>query len=452
MPNTALIFSKRFLPLFGVQFLGAFNDNLFKSALVMLVVFRLAESTQESGLLTTLAAGIFILPFFLLSAFAGKIADTYEKTKLIQRIKFAEILIMGLGAWALVSQSLVGLFVVLFLMGSQSAFFGPIKYAVLPEHLAETELTQGNAWFSGSTFFAILIGTVIGGWMVLLDSGTQVMAGLVIFMAVLGYFLSLLIPKSHDRQFVSTDAESSSTLWRFLTLTHQEVAAAKQHRHAFLAVLAISWFWFLGASYLSQMPVMVKEVLWGNEAVVLLFLTTFSVGIALGAWSVNVLVPKFKSLSALKYHGVLLACLSLLMLLSNVAMSGFILPPLLPDAEVELRTIAHFFGDTTDISVLISHWVVWLSLLLISTIGGAYIVPLYTHLQTHSPEYFRGRMIAVNNIVNSFLMVLSAIFFLIGYAVGLDLLGIFYGLALMNLAVAIGLHRRIVALSRHLTF
>lgn len=421
-----MFFSKAFFPLFSVQFLGAFNDNLFKSAMVMLIAFKLADSPEQAGLLTTLAAGIFILPFFLLSAFAGNLTDQIEKTKLIRRVKLAEVLIMLFGAWAVLASSLVGLFVLLFLMGAQSAFFGPIKYAILPEHIEPQALSKGNGWFSASTFIAILLGTLVGGWVVLAESGAQMLAGLVVAMAVLGWLMSWAMPNSSPR------LSPEKIHFRPLFLTKQEVLAGLKYPQAFLAVLAISWFWFLGAGYLSQIPVLVKNTLFGNEQVVLLFLTTFSVGIGLGAFLVNKLIPRFKDLSALKYHGVMLASLSVLMVLSNLFVYAI--------AEADnLRNIITFVTDIPSLMVLVC-------LLLISTIGGAYIVPLYTHLQVHSPEYFRGRMIAVNNIVNSLLMVLSSLLFLLGYGLEFNLLGMFYLLAFMNVVVAIALHKRIVFL------
>lgn len=426
--NHRLFFSTRFAPLFWVQFLGAFNDNVFKSALVMLIVFRLADTPQEAGILTTAAAGIFILPFFLLSAFAGNLADTYEKTALVRGIKLAEVVIMLFGGWALLNESMVGLFVLLFLMGAQSAFFGPIKYAILPEHLAQSELTQGNAWLSASTFMAILLGTLVGGWMILIDNGTLWTPGLVIFVALIGYFASLKMPESNSRP--------NAVLPKLgvFKLTHREVNAARNYAQAFWAVLAISWFWFLGAAYLSQIPVLVKSI-GGDESVVLLFLAAFSVGIALGAWLVNHWQTKFAALSALRFHGVLLASLSVWMLLSTLAMD------IMGKPDADLIAVIPFLSE-------VSHDILLGLFLLIPIVGGVYIVPLYTHLQTHSPEYFRGRMIAVNNIINSFLMVLSALFFLAGYAMDFDVLDIFYALAAINLLVALALHRAWLRISR----
>lgn len=430
MKNQPLFFSKRFLPIFSVQFLGALNDNLFRSAAAMLIVFSLVK-TSEQGTLTALAAGIFILPFFLFSAFAGNLADQIEKTKLVKRIKFIEIIVMSFGAWAIFSSSLIALFILLFLMGSQSAFFGPIKYSILPEYVQKNELTTGNGWFSASTFIAILLGTLIGGWVVLTDSGTLWLGALVISMAVLGWVMSLFMPPSHPRP------SPKKVPPRLLYLTKKEVLAGIKYPQAFLAVLAIAWFWFLGAGYLSQIPVMVKNYMFGNEQVVLLFLTTFSLGIGLGAFLVSKLAAKFKQVSKLQYHGAMILSLSAFMVLSNIFMLGI-------DSSENLRGISEFLADLPSTLVLIC-------LLMIATVGGAYIVPLYTHLQIHSPDHFRGRMVAVNNIVNSFLMVLSSILFMLGYALGLNLLDMLYILALMNVVVAIALYKKIANLRRTLT-
>jgi len=414
-------FKRAFLPLFGVQFLGAFNDNLFKSALVMFITFK--ATTSHIALLTTLAAGIFILPFFTFSAFAGNITDQFEKTRLVRQIKLAEIGIMLLGGLAFILSSLTGMFIVLFLMGIQSAFFGPLKYAILPELLKEAELTPANAWFSASTFIAILLGTLVGGWVILVSEGNIWLSALVIGCALLGYGFSRLMPLAHPRPY------PKKVHFRPLFLTHQEVLAGRQYPQAFLAVIAISWFWFLGAGYLSQIPVMVKINLSGNESVVLLFLTTFSLGIGIGAFLINRLISKFKTLSALSFHALMLVGISILMIISNLYMNQSSHPQ-------TLKNILEYLQDLPSLIVLIC-------LLFIAILGGAYIVPLYTHLQVNAPEYFRGRMIAVNNIVNSLLMVLSSLVFIVGYSIKWDLLTLFYVLAALNLLFAYWVHQRI---------
>lgn len=275
---------------------------------------------------------------------------------------------------------------------------------------------------------AILLGTLVGGWMVLIENGTIWTPGLVIFVAFLGYFASLKMPESNARP--------KATLPKLgvFKLTHREVNAARDHAQAFWAVLAISWFWFLGAAYLSQIPVLVKGI-GGDESVVLLFLAAFSVGIAIGAWLVNHWQTKFSALSALRFHGILLASLSVWMLLSTLAMD------IIGKPDADLIAVIPFLSA-------VSHNILLALFLLIPIVGGVYIVPLYTHLQTHSPEYFRGRMIAVNNIINSFLMVLSTLFFLLGYALDFDVLEIFYALVVVNLLVALALHRAWLKVSR----
>ncbi|MBD3611980.1 MAG: MFS transporter [Hydrogenovibrio crunogenus] len=420
--KASAFFSKRFFPLFWVQFLGAFNDNLFKNALVMLITFRLADTAEEAGLLITLAAGLFILPFFLFSAFAGQLADKYEKTTLIRKIKLSEILIMLLGATALVAQDMMFLFAVLFLMGVQSAFFGPIKYAILPEHLEDHELLDGNGWFSASTFVAILLGTIVGGWVVLTDDGETGMAIGVLIIALLGYVAS---------RFVPTSASGDATLplqWNILTNTYQELELRKDFPQAFFAVLSISWFWFLGATYLSQMPVLVSDYLSGNDKVVLLFLAVFSIGIALGAWIASQLKTPVRTIKNVQWLVLLLVGISLMILLGNGLLS-------------QVNKTNQLMG----VMAFLQHWdyvIILLSMLAISTLGGWFIVPLYTLLQVQTQQHFRSRMVAVNNITNAIFMVLSAVFIMVLYAFELSLITILYGVSLLNLAVAYWYLRR----------
>lgn len=410
-------FKEHFFPLFWVQFLGAFNDNLFKNALVMLITFRLADSPEQAGILITMAAGFFILPFFLFSAFAGQLADKYEKTWLIRKIKLAEVLIMLLGAMALTSESVAALLGVLFLMGVQSAFFGPIKYAILPEHLPEKQLLEGNGWFSASTFVAILLGTILGGWGILTESGQQLMAWALLTVAVLGVVASRFVPYSKS-------SDSTITLqWNFIANTIQEMRLRKRFPEAFFAVLAISWFWFLGATYLSQMPIMVSNVLGGDDQVVLLFLTGFSIGIAIGAWLAHRFQPRVKALSDVLWLGWLLIGMSVMILVANVMMTVWA-----PTPDEPLAMMA-FLQQW-------QAWFIWVLLVAIAAVGGAFCVPLYTLLQVQTAEHFRSRMVAVNNITNALLMVLSALLVLLLYGLGADVVDLFYAIALLNLLAA----------------
>ena len=417
-PYRSFIFTRRFFPLFWVQFLGAFNDNVFKNAIVMLITFKFAQTGTEAGLLVTLAAGIFIVPFFLFSAFAGIIADTYDKALLIKLIKFSEVLIMILGAWALVSEDLTTMFVVLFLMGLQSAFFGPIKYSILPDLLTEDELLQGNGWFSASTFLAILLGTLVAGILVLSEAGISELRAVIIGLAILGFLASFWVPSTP----IVKDKPKLS--FNFLALTLQEVRLCRRYPQAFFAVLFISWFWFLGATYLSQMPVIVKDIMGGEEKVLLLFLTVFSIGIAIGAVIVSRLNRPVRHLNDVLSNGYYLVGMTLLMWLSNALMT------ILPQQATPLL-----------LSDFVTQWVPMLILIcfgLIAVLGGIFIVPLYTLLQVQTPQGSRSRTVAVNNITNAVFMVLSAVIIMLLYAAGLDTNTILLVVSLLNITAIFG--------------
>jgi len=406
---------RSFTPLFLVQFLGAFNDNLFKNALVVWITFKLGQSQSESGLLVTLAAGLFILPFVVFSPFAGRLADASDKLWLLRKIKLAEIGIMGIGAMALVSESVEVMLLALFLMGIQSAFFGPIKYSVLPQLLQGEKLVQGNGLFSGSTFIAILLGTILGGLGIMLDAGEIIMALSVLVVAVLGYLASLAM----QAELPAAHLEKQS-VWGLLQ-------QARQIPIAFKSVLAISWFWFFGAVILSQIPPMVKFQLNGDENIVVLFLTLFSVGIAMGS---ALIARMMKSGLHLRWHQAFLLGMAL-----SLAISVMLIDAYQPNMN-QLLTLAQ-------LSSLFPLNLLLISFTLMAVFGGAYIVPLYTLVQTHTPDNQRARMIAVNNIINSLLMVLSAILIMLGYALGLELTAMLYLLALMTLPVALQLQKHL---------
>lgn len=416
-----LLCSKSFYPLFWVQFLGAFNDNLFKNSLVMLITFRLSQSNGETGLLITLAAGLFILPFFLFSSIAGQIADRYPKSSLIQKIKLTEVFIMMTGAIGLLNQQVELLFITLFLMGSQSAFFGPIKYSILPEVLEKERLLSGNALFSGSTFIAIVVGTLLGGMGILLPNGPEVMSVAIILVALVGYGMSLLVVPSqlHDRTLLIE--------WNVLKSTWQIIGACQHYRSAYFAILSISWFWLLGALLLSQIPALVKYDLRADDQVVMAFLSVFSIGIAIGSG----LMSRFSDgVIHLRWHGLFLAIISLCLMMTVWV--------------IQLTATPVEFGLITQplhgIVQFLTAWPVNLSLIflmLIAMVGGAYIVPLYTLLQTQTPAGLRARMVAVNNILNALFMVVSSILVMIGFAFSLNLLTMIFILAVINLLIAV---------------
>ncbi|WP_199699404.1 MFS transporter [Oleomonas cavernae] len=274
----SLLRQRRFGPFFLTQALGAFNDNVFKNALVILVAFGIAGLAQEQvNFYVNLAAVLFILPFFLFSATAGQLAEKYEKSRLIRAIKLLEIGIMALGAFGLWLSSIPVLLGVLFLLGFQAALFGPVKYAILPQHLREEELIGGNAWVEAGTFLAILLGTVLGGWLIAQPGGAHWVSAVVVGLALLGYLACRAIPVAPPA------APELRINWNPLTETWRNLRFMQTNRTVFLSVMGISWFWFFGAAFLSQMPTYAQQILGGDPSVATLLLTLFSLGIGAGS-------------------------------------------------------------------------------------------------------------------------------------------------------------------------
>lgn len=415
-----LLYNRKFYPLFWVQLLGAFNDNLFKNALVMLITFKLSHTAEQTGLLITLAAGLFILPFFIFSGLAGQLADRFSKVTLVKKVKLAEVLIMLFGALALQSQNLVLLFITLFLMGTQSAFFGPIKYALLPEIFKRQKLIQANSLFSGSTFLAILLGTILGGLGILADNGAAIMSAVIISVAILGYLFSLLqLPSKAAAKKLKINYNLATSTWSLMK-------QVKAYPIALFSILLISWFWFIGATLLSQIPNLVKYQLQADDAVVVLFLTLFSVGIALGAAIVSKLMAKRVHIY---WHGLLLVGMSVSLALSVWAMFGQSAQNVSRETLLTMSELLYLWPSNLSL----------VAMLVLALLGGMYIVPLYTLLQTYTPFSVRARMVAANNIFNAFLMVLSAVLIMLGFALSLDLLQMILILAVVNFGVAVWL-------------
>lgn len=410
-----LLKTRRFLPLFVTQFLGAMNDNVFKNALAILLLYRIAEQAGLNGqILVTAAAGIFILPFFLFSATAGQIADKFEKSALIRRIKLAEIAIMGMAVAALYAGDTWFLLGVLFLMGAQSAFFGPLKYAILPDHLAKDELIAGNALVEAGTFLAILIGTVIGGLLVLQANGIAYIAATVLTLAVIGWGGSRYIP-------VAAPADPSLQIAaNFMSETWRIVARAADQRSVFLSILGISWFWLVGATFLAQFPALARDVLGGDATVVTLFLTVFSVGIGLGSLLCNRLL---KGRIDARYAPLGALGISVFMLDLYAAVAGLAPPDTLMDA-------AAFVADA-------GNWRILADLLLVSVSGGLYIVPLYAMVQTRSDPAECSRMVAANNIINALFMVGGSLIASILLAAGVSVPALFLIVACANFFVVV---------------
>jgi len=416
MPNSqaSLLGQRRFLPYFITQFFGAFNDNIFKNVLLLFVAFAGAGALPvSSNLFINLAAGLFILPFFLFSASAGVLADKYEKAWFIRKVKLAEIGIMCLGAIGFITESYIILLVLLFLMGTQSAFFGPVKYALLPQQLKANELVPGNALVETGTFLAILLGTLGAGVIASADSAKYVAAICVVVFAVLGYISSRSIPEA------PASAPDLKFRWQPIKQTKKTIAIAKADRTIFQALMAISWFWFLGAAYLTQFPNFTKLHLNGSESAVSFLLALFSVGIAIGSLACDKL-----SNHRIEVGIVPLGSLGITVFGALMATS---IPATLPD-----------FVGFTDFVAHQALWPLFAYLLMLGVSGGIFIVPLYALMQQRAKETERAQVIAGLNIYNSLFMVGSAVLGIVCLTIlELSIPQLFLLLSVMNLLVAI---------------
>jgi len=412
-----LIRQRRFLPFFLTQFLGAFNDNVYKNALVVLLTFQsLRYTTMAPGILVNLCAGLFILPFFLFSATAGQIADKYEKSRLIRFTKLLEIVVMLLACAAFALDSLAMMLVSLFLMGAQSALFGPVKYAILPQQLREDELVGGNALVESGTFVAILIGTLAGGIVVSLPDGTLWASVVVVALALLGYLASRGIPAA------PAAAPALRINWNPVTETWRNLAFTRGNRTVFLSILGVSWFWFYGAVFLSQFPAYAKDVLGGNEHAVVMLLAVFSIGIGIGSLLCERLSGGHLEVGLVPFGSIGMSLFALDLWWSSPAAALASGGAPLPLGEVLAQP---------------GTWRALVDLVAIGMFGGFYIVPLYALIQSRSQPGHRSRIIAGNNILNAFFMVVAAAMGAGLLAAGLSVPQLFLVTGLLNAAVAI---------------
>ncbi len=410
-----LMRQRRFAPFFWTQFAGAANDNVYKNALVIFVAYQAAAvSGLDANALVNVAAAIFIAPFVLLSATSGQVADKFEKSRLIRYIKLFEIAIMAIGLVGFWQRSLPTLFVALALMGVHSTLFGPVKYAILPQHLRPEELVGGNGLVEMGTFVAILLGTIVGGLVVAIQPGGTVLAGaLGIAIAVTGWLFSLRIPHT------PAVAPELSINWNPFTETAKSLRFAYGNRVVWLSMLGISWFWLYGATFLTQFPNFTKDVLGGDEHVATLLLALFSVGIGVGSLLCERMSGRKVELGLVPFGSIGLSLFAVDLWLASRALH----PEALAGVQVFLREPA--------------HWRVAADLVLIGLFGGFYIVPLYALIQERSEPSHRSRIIAANNILNALFMVAAA-----GIALGL----LTAGLSIPQLFLATGLMNAVVAL------
>lgn len=382
----SLLGQRRFAPFFWTQFLGAANDNLFKFALTVLVTYQLQVQWLPAELAGLVIGALFILPFLLFSATSGQMADKYDRRLLIVWLKRTEFLVMAVAAWGFFAQNIPVLLASIFLMGTQSAVFGPVKYAYLPQHLTERELTGGNGVVEMGTFVAILLGNVAGGLIIAVpEIGAHHVGFTCMGLAVLGRVAAQYIPASPAMDpGLRINWNPLSETWRNLKLAHGNLVV-------FRSVLGISWMWFFGAVFLSLFPAFAKDVLHGNEQVASLLLVVFSIGIGTGSLLCEVLSRRHVEIG--------------LVPLGAIGMSVFAI-----DLYFATRGLppAQGLGLTAFVADM-AHWRVLLDLALLSLFAGLYSVPMYALIQMRSEPTHRARIIATNNILNALFMVVSAV-------------------------------------------
>jgi len=379
-----LLRARRFLPLFATQFLGAFNDSLFKQAVVLFVTYQLYSNTAKEFQFSAIAQGLFILPFFLFSALSGQLADDHDKAKLIRLIKLAEIGIMIFGGAGIMLANIPLMLAAVGLMGVHSTFFGPIKYAILPQHLRHDEVLGGTGLVEAGTYIAILGGTILAG---VLATDPSVAVAATIGIAILGFLAGRQVPPAPPA------AERIPFNWHILHASIELVSATLHIRRLFLAILSISFFWTIGAVLIIIFPPLVKNVLGADEQVASLFIAIFSIGIAIGSVLINRLLKS--EVSARFAPASVIAMGVFVLLLHFVALAWGKNGP-------ELTTLGNFvLHPMAGLMIL--------ALLGVAVTGGMFVVPLYAFLTTTVPKTETARTVAANNIVNSGAMVIGSL-------------------------------------------
>ena len=392
--SAKLLLRRRFLPIFVTQFLGAFNDNLFRTAMVMLVIYGIYRSAEQEATFSAVAGGLFILPFFLLSALSGQLADAMDKARIVRAVKTAEIGIMVFGAAGLLLHNIPLLLAALAAMGVHSTFFGPIKYAILPQHLHEDEVLGGTGLVEAGTYIGILTGTILGGVLVLQRADGSYHAEWaavgVLVVAVVGRIAGQFVPPAPPIDEPDDDQEfpQRGLDWHILRASVRLVKATMHIPRLFMAIMAISFFWAMGAVLAAQFPPLVKNVFFGNQSVATLFLAVFSVGVAVGSIAINRLL---KGEVSARYSPAAALTMGLFVLLL------FLLSRQWP-ASPQLLTLAEFLNN---------RWALMVILVLfgVAVAGGMFVVPLYAFLTTTVPKSETARTVAANNIVNAGAMV-----------------------------------------------
>ena len=413
-PNQfALLGQRRFAPFFWTQFLGAANDNLFKFAFTVLVTYQLRVQWLEPAMAGLVIGALFILPFLLFSATSGQLADKHDKAVLIRFVKWLEIAIMGLAAWGFFTTNVVALLGCVFLLGLHSTLFGPVKFAYLPQHLSERELTGGNGMVEMGTFVAILLGNVVGGLLIAVpQTGAQYVAITCLVLAALGRATSQFVPVSP-----ATDAGLRIN-WNPFTETWSNLKLAHGNLVVFRSLLGISWMWFFGAVFLSQFPSFAKEVLHGNEQVASLLLVVFSVGIGIGSLLCETLSRRHVEIGLVPLGAIGMSVFAI-----DLYFASRGLPP------AATLSVREFVAQP-------AHWRVMADLALLSLFAGLYSVPMYALIQLRAQASHRARIIAANNILNALFMIASSVIAGLLLKAGFSIPQVFLAVGIANAVVA----------------
>ncbi|MES2985278.1 MAG: MFS transporter [Pseudomonadota bacterium] len=412
MGQYALMKTRRFLPLFMTQFLGSFNDNMFRSALAVMITYQFTSgpiSWLTAGVMVALCSTLLVIPFPILSPIAGQLADKYDKAQLIKWIKLSEVLIMSLAAYGFIHGEIYLLMALLLMTGVHSAFFGPIKYSILSDHLTEKELLPGNSLIAGGTYASVLAGLILGGLLVEHDKGGELIGYVLVGGAILGFIASRFIlptqPASAELKINYHVVREAITI----------IGQVRTNRPVILSILGLSWFLLIAAVFMGQFPTFAKAV-GGDNEVYTLFLVIFSLGISLGSLICNRIL---KGEISAKYTPVAAFFISLFIIAMVISA---------PAPTDHLMGAWEFIEHS-------KHWPMMLSMLGIAVAGGVYIVPLYTIMQAKAEVKSRSRIIAARNVINSAFITLAMLISAGLLAIGLDVFALSIIIALLNLGV-----------------
>jgi len=413
-----LLTQKRFAPFFFTQFLGAFNDNIFRNGLIILLTFKGIEVFGlNASQIANVAGALFILPYFLFSAIAGQIADKYEKSILIKSTKLLEIILMITATFVLLTENYSFLLIILFLMGFQSSLFGPVKYAYIPQKLKLNELIGGNALVESGTYIAIILGLVVGGLAVSIGQENDYpLASLLLLMAILGYFFSCKIPNTEP-----TDPTLKIN-WNIFTEIKKIIGFSKEKDRIFLYIIGISWFWFYGSVITLQIPAYTINILMGDESLTTFLLATFAIGIGIGSLACERLSKNQIELgiTPIGAIGLSLFTLDLYFFSSNLNI-------------VNPMSIKLFLSH-------LSNWRLILDLIMIGTFGGIFSVPFYAAIQEQAEKKFLSRIIAANNIINAIFMVSASLLAISILSLGVSIPEFFALISVLNIFLMITMH------------